>query len=395
MADTSKLEVQGRDVVHHEYKQGAGDSFLALVKRLLPDPEARHHLLPFAARLAGMNPFTPATPPALERTLHFYDRSLPLTLASPFILAAGGNKGAESLWSFANLGFGGISVGSATREKRDGNPHRPRVALLPDDRSMANSMGLNNPGIDPIAAEVDRVLGRCRKRKLALGISIADTPGLVDEDERIADLLATFRKAYRAAEYIELNVSCPNTGHDRLDAHNAFLHRLLVEVMETRKTLAPKKAVFVKLSPDLSIRGLETVLEMISDVGVTGLVLFNTFPAEKAKYLKLAGGADRLPALREDGGKGGISGRILYKNTLPAVQFIKSQLPRLSVFAVGGVDQGAKALDLLEAGADAVQCYTVLAYRWNAVHKMNKELLDAMRRKGISNLEELVPAAHS
>jgi dihydroorotate dehydrogenase len=88
------------------------------------------------------------------------------------------------------------------------------------------------------------------------------------------------------------------------------------------------------------------------------------------------------------GGKGGLSGRILYKNTLPAVQYIRRQLPKLAIFACGGVDHGSKVLDLLDAGADAVQCYTVVAYRWNAVRKMNRELLDAMRARGIQSLDQ-------
>jgi dihydroorotate dehydrogenase len=55
------------------------------------------------------------------------------------------------------------------------------------------------------------------------------------------------------------------------------------------------------------------------------------------------------------------------------------------------VDHGAKVLDLLEAGADAVQAYSVLAYRWNAIRRMNKELLTAMRARGLTTLEGFAP----
>jgi dihydroorotate dehydrogenase len=163
--------------------------------------------------------------------------------------------------------------------------------------------------------------------------------------------------------------------------------------MEARKGLAPRKAVLVKLSPDLSARALDANLQIISDAGVTGLVLFNTFPGDKARYLRMQTTEEEIKPVREDGGKGGLSGRILYKNTLPAVQYIRRQLPKLAIFACGGVDHGAKVLDLIEAGADAVQCYTVIAYRWNAVRKMNRELLEAMRARGIQSLEGYPPAA--
>jgi dihydroorotate dehydrogenase len=46
---------------------------------------------------------------------------------------------------------------------------------------------------------------------------------------------------------------------------------------------------------------------------------------------------------------------------------------------------------VLEAGADAVQVYTVLAYRWNAVRAMNRELLAAMRAKGLTTLDSYAP----
>jgi dihydroorotate dehydrogenase len=303
------------------------------------------------------------------------------------MLAAGGNKYADHLASFASMGFGAVSVGSATSGAREGNPFRPRVRLLPEDRAMNNSMGLNNPGIDVLAPEVDKALGACHKRRLALGISVADTPGDDDADSKIADVLSTFRKAYRAADYIELNVSCPNTGKERMDAREAFLSDMLREIMEARKGLAPKKAVLVKLSPDLSARALDSNLQIASDAGVTGLVLFNTFPGDKARFLRMSSPGESILPVTQSGGKGGLSGRVLYKNTLPAVRYIRRQLPKLAIFACGGVDHGAKVLDLMEAGADAVQCYTVLAYRWNAVRKMNRELLEAMRAKGISSLD--------
>lgn len=392
MPDTLKIEQRGRGVVHHEYNRGLGDWMLEAGKALIRNPETRHGLLSLYAAMADAIPPHSRPPHELEKVIRFPDRSMPITLASPIMLAAGGNKFAEHLPSFGALGFGAVSVGSATSAAREGNPYRPRMHMLPLDRSMSNSMGLNNPGIEAIATEVDKALGASHRRKLALGISVADTPGVEDPDAKIADVLATFRRAYRAADYIELNVSCPNTGDNRVDAQEAFLTDLLREVMEARKGLAPKKAVFVKISPDLSARALDGNLQIISDAGVTGLVLFNTFPGDKARYLKMNTPEPDIRPASASGAKGGISGRILYKNTLPAVRYIHRQLPKLAIFACGGIDHGSKVLDLLEAGADAVQCYTVLAYRWNAVRKMNRELLDSMRARGIQGLDAYAPS---
>jgi dihydroorotate dehydrogenase len=374
-----------------DYPITLGDRVLEMIKRLVPNEEKRHHLLPQYARALAALPPRYVLPTALEKTLRFHDRSLPIQVGSPIILAAGGNKTAERLDAFAALGFGGVTAGSATLNPWEGNPFRPRVRLLPDDRAMQNSMGLNNPGIERIAREVDNALGRCHRRRMAIGISVTDTPGVTDEDRILAELETTFRRAYGAADYIELNLSCPNTGNSRLDTDTELLGRILNHVMGLRKNLVPRKAVLVKLSPDMGMRTLESVLQVVSDAGVTGLVLFNTFPAAKGKFLRMRTPESGVEPLTAAGAKGGISGRILYQNTLPAVRHIRRQLPNLTIFASGGVDHGAKVLELLEAGADAVQAYTVLAYRWNAIRKMNRELLTAMRAKGITSLDGYAP----
>ena len=347
-------------------------------------------LAPFARTLAALPPrYT--LPVGLEKTLRFHDRSLPILLGSPIVLAAGGNKTAEHLPAFAALGFGGVSAGSATLHPWEGNPFRPRVRLLPHDRAMQNSMGLNNPGIEHIAREVDNALGRCHRRKMAVGISVTDTPGVTDHDLILREMEASFRRAYGAADYVELNLSCPNTGTARLDMDTELMARILNHVMTLRKNLVPRKAVFVKLSPDMGLKTLEAVLQIVNDAGVTGVVLFNTFPGDKGKFLRMQTPPEDIEPLSVTGSRGGVSGRILYQNTLPAVRFIRSRLPHMTIIACGGVDHGAKVLDLLEAGADAVQAYTVLAYRWNAVRKMNRELLAAMRAKGLTTLEGYAP----
>ncbi len=376
-------------VTHYEYKRTIGDAGLELIKKIISNPESRHDLLPLYAHLKSLIPPRHFAPQKLEKTLQFKDRSMPITMASPIILSAGGNKAGKNLRYFPALGFGGVTVGSATINPHLGNPFRPRVRMLPEDFAINNSMGLNNPGIEAIAHAVDFNLGLCHRRKMSLGISIAETPGLTQNDQMIKDMLAAFRKAYRAADYVEINVSCPNTGVDRIDLHKGFLESLLKEIMSFRKSLAPRKAVFVKLSPDMSQKLLQDTLQIIADNEVTGLVLFNTFPAGRAKYLEMNTPEDKILPVAADGRKGGISGRILYKNTLPAIRYIKKQLPQLSLLAVGGIDHGEKVLDLLEAGADAVQCYTVMAYRYNAIAKMNRELVMAMENRGYRNLQSL------
>ncbi len=377
---------KGKEVL---YPSSFNDVFLTILKSLVPNPETRHLLLPLFARIVNFPGLRPIADPNLEKVLKFHDKSMPLTLASPVMLAAGGVRASNNLSAFQALGFGALTLGTATLNPLKGNTYRPRIRLINSDRAINNNMGLDNAGIDNIAELVNLSLGRCHRRKLSLGISVAHTPGIENNDDKIADTIACFRKAYRAADYVEINVSCPNTSKDRVDWQTHFFASVLSEIMDIRSSLAPRKAVFVKLSPDLSQGFLDSILQIVSDKGVTGLILFNTFPSAKSKYLGMYTLDDHILPVSSDGRKGGISGSVLFKNTLPAVRYIKQQLPNLSILASGGIDRGSRVLDLLEAGADAVQCYTVLAYRWNAIRKINRELLSTMSQRGYKSLADL------
>lgn len=376
-------------IENYDYEIKTGDQFLALVKKLVPNAETRHDKLSQMASMAKWLP-KPGTDSGVDlgRSIKFADKSNTLTFGSPVILAAGANKYGEVIPEYANLGFGGLSVGTVTRRSREGNPYRPRIRMLEDDRGIQNSMGLNNPGVEHICDIVDRDLIKAHKRGLSVGISISETPGLDDSTDKLEDILQTFRKAYNAADYVEINVSCPNTGHQRIDSKMQYLEQMLKQVMTIRKSLPVRKAVYAKLSPDMGAKQLEAVLDLVKESGVNGLVLFNTFPGSKAKYLDLLHGADSLQAVAGEGALGGLSGRPLYVNTYRAVCYIKEKHPELSILASGGIDHGSKVWDMMNVGADAVQCYSVIAYRWMAIWKMQQELSQHLLNVGQPNLDE-------
>ncbi len=333
------------------------------------------------ARLAPCIPFLggrPVRSPEQETVIRFRDGSLPIALASPIILAAGANKTAHRVADYANLGFGGVSVGTVTRHFREGNTHRPRIGFLERDRAIYNSMGLNNDGVEAVAARVKRQIDRAHGKGLSVGISIAETPGIVSEEEKLADVVECLGRAYDAADYIEINASCPNTGESRLDLDTRFVESLFREAMSFRNAQSVKKAVYAKLSPDLSEEALAATLGVLSNLGVNGVVLGNTYPTGKIAQLATEARYEDLKVLRADGDKGGLSGRPLYPNTYRMTAFAKSRFPELSVIACGGIDHGKKVFDLLRAGADAVECYSVCAFRWMPAHAMRRELSAAL-----------------
>jgi len=351
-------------MVNHDYILGFDDGFLGFIRYVFKNhAEFRHSCLGLVAKLA---PIFGGEIRCEKRIVTFSDNSLPVNLCSPMVLAAGANKNGKGINDYANLGLGGITVGTATRNFRIGNTHKPRVGLDEFNRLIYNSMGLNNDGVERISARVERQIGKARTNNFAVGISVAETPG-ISEEKRLQDVLETFSIAYKSADYLEVNMSCPNTGEERLDLDTTFMSQVFGAIENFRKKNEVRKAVYAKLSPDLTNRQLLLLLDLLSQYGVNGVILGNTFPGEKLFY--------HLSVLNDKGTSGGISGRPLYENTFRNTSLAKKHFPNLSVVACGGIDHGQKVRDLLNEGADFVQVYSVLAFRWMAVQKMMREFL--------------------
>jgi len=349
-------------MINHDYTLDFGDKLLAFIRYVFENhAEFRHSCLGYYAKFS---PLWGGASLSQKQTISFSDNSLPINLCSPIVLAAGANKNAKDINAYANLGLGGITVGTATRHLRIGNTHKPRVGLDEFNRLIYNSMGLNNYGIEKISERVQKQIEKARKNNFAVGISIAETPGIAEE-KRLQDLLETFSIAHKTADYLEVNVSCPNTGEERLDLDTAFMAQAFGSFNEYRKTAPVRKAVYAKLSPDLTDKQLLSLLELLSQFGVNGVILGNTYPSEKLFY--------SLPALNDKGTSGGISGRPLYENTFRKTVLAKKHFPNLSVVSCGGIDHGLKMRDLLNEGADFVQVYSVFAFRWMAGQKIMRE----------------------
>ena len=207
-------------------------------------------------------------------------------------------------------------------------------------------------------------------------------------EDKLKDLLESFAIAYKSADYIEINVSCPNTGESRVDLDMSFSERIFTEIMNFRNGLGLRKAVYAKLSPDLSERHLISIMDMLVRTGVNGVVIGNTYPTAKLSELPVNAKFEDLTPLRADGDCGGMSGRPLFENMVWNVKYIREHYPQMSIIACGGIDHGYKIYDLIKLGVDAVQCYSVVAFRWMAAHAMRNELMDAMLNDGYKSLGE-------
>ena len=368
------------------------DRILALIRRIFHNnPEFRHDSLKHVARFAPIIPFMGGRPDlskTLNRVVTFADGSNPLHFGCPIMLAAGANKTAKRICDFANMGFGGISVGTATRHVREGNTHRPRIGFIENDRAIHNSMGLNNDGVDAVTRRVDTQITAAHRVQMCVGISVAETPGLTDENEKLQDIVESFSIAYRVADYVEINLSCPNTGENRLDLDMTLVNKIFTAITDYRNKQPVRKAIYAKLSPDMPENHTAIIMDMLVKVGVNGVVMGNTYPTKKVTDLPVHVKYDDLTPLRADGDRGGMSGRPLYENTVRNVKFIREHYPQMSVIACGGIDHGYKIYDLIKLGVDAVQCYSVVAFRWMAAHAMRKELEETLLKDGFITLAD-------
>lgn len=350
------------------YPDTLSDRFLSALRDTIPSAELRHESLAFLAEFFRVvSDWTP--PPSAACEVAFADGSTPLSLRSPLVLAAGACKKAWFLPAFSSLGIGAVTVGTATLRPRAGNPLHPRVRTVEEFAAVQNAMGLNNPGIRELSRRISRQRPACEDAGLLVGISISEDPDLLPGESPDRNLLDCLELAWPEADYLEINLSCPNTGHERLDRAWDRIHRLLEEVSAFREHRSSRKPVWVKLSPDLTDETLAAALASVREAGLTGAVLFNTWPASTGTWPD----GEPLPELPELGRptlRGGLSGRPLFPRTLRGLRDAKRLEPGLSLMGCGGVETGGQVASLRKAGADLVQIYTVLAFRWLAGRKI-------------------------
>ncbi|MGH8736529.1 MAG: dihydroorotate dehydrogenase (quinone), partial [Burkholderiales bacterium] len=217
------------------------------------DPESAHRLTlgladaAQAARLLAL--LAPRVPPAPVRAMG-------LEFPNRVGLAAGLDKNAEHIDALAALGFGFIEVGTVTPRAQPGNP-RPRLFRLPQAQALINRLGFNNVGLDAFMANIARARWRG-----VLGINIGknfDTPL-----ERAADdYIACLQGVYRAASYVTLNISSPNTRGLRALQEGEALDALLASLAQARERLADRHGrrvpLVLKVAPDLDPPALRGV----------------------------------------------------------------------------------------------------------------------------------------
>ncbi|MFQ3172322.1 MAG: dihydroorotate dehydrogenase [Oleispira sp.] len=272
-----------------------------------------------------------------------------ITFPNAVGLAAGLDKNGDYIDAFARLGFGFIEIGTVTPRPQAGNP-KPRLFRIAEKQAIINRMGFNNKGVDHLIDQVKKA-----KFKGVLGINIGknfDTP----VEKAVDDYLICLNKVYQYATYITVNISSPNTPGLRDLQFGDTLDELLAPIKTRQLELAKEfgyKPVLVKIAPDMDEENVRLVAETLIKNNIDGVIATNTTLSREGVEGHEFGAE-----------AGGLSGAPLENSATETVAALVSALNgKLPVIGVGGILDGAGAVEKIDVGAELVQIYSGFIFR--------------------------------
>lgn len=310
-----------------------------------------------------------ATRPDDGRPVHLAVRVGSLTLPNPVMSASGTAGHGDELGRYVDLSaVGAIVVKSLAAEPWAGNP-APRVHEVA--AGMINSVGLSGPGVSKWRQD------ELPKLRAAGARVVASIWGRTVEQYEAAAALLSGAEGVLA---VEVNLSCPNLG----GGHAMFAHDPAATAEVIEATAAAGLPRWAKLSPNTD--RLVEVAAAAAAAGAESVTLVNTVMGMVIDVER------RRPLL--GGGGGGVSGPAIHPVAVRAVYDCRSALPDLPIVGVGGVRSGRDAIELIMAGADAVQVGTASFADPTSLRRVCVEIEAWCRRHGVAALGDLRGVAH-
>ena len=265
--------------------------------------------------------------------------------------------------------LGSFSFKGTTLQPRFGNPV-PRIAE--GNAGMLNAVGLQNPGVDAV---ISRELPKLRE--VFHKPVIANVSGFsVDEYAQVCAKL----DGEEQVGWLEVNISCPNVHGGGMSFGTD--PKSAAEVTRAVRAVA-KKPVLVKLSPNVT--DIVAIAKACEDAGADGLSLINTVMALRIDL------KTRRPVLANV--TGGLSGPAVFPLALRMVWQV-SQAVKIPVVGLGGVSSAEDVIEMMLAGASAVQVGAANLRDPFACRKIIDELPAVMDRYGIENIQDIIGGAH-
>lgn len=262
--------------------------------------------------------------------------------------------------------LGAISIKGTTLEPRFGNP-TPRIAEC--EMGMINSVGLQNPGLEKVIAEEIPAL-----RKVYSQPIIANVSGFsVDEYMKCC----TAMDACADVDIIEVNISCPNV-HNGGMAFGTSCDAAAQVTAAVRKVVK-NKPLFIKLSPNVT--DIVSIAKACEAAGADGITLINTLLGMRIDTLR------RRPVVANK--VGGFSGRAVFPLALRMVWQVANACS-IPVMGCGGVSSASDVIEMMMAGATAVQVGAENLRNPFACKEIIEALPAEMDRLGIASLKDII-----
>ena len=293
-----------------------------------------------------------------------------IPLENPVIPASGTfGYGAEFAKFYDINRLGTFSFKGTTREPRFGNP-TPRIAET--SGGMLNSVGLQNPGVDHVIQhELPEMKGYFHKPVMA------NVSGFtLDEFAEVCQKLDTCAQV----GWLEVNISCPNVHGGGMSFGTD--PRMAAEVTRAVKAVTTKP-VIVKLSPNVT--DIAEIARACEDAGADGLSLINTLMGMRINL------RTRKPLLANT--TGGMSGPAILPLALRMVYQVYKAVS-IPVVGLGGVSSAEDVIEMMLAGATAVEIGAANLVNPYACRDIVEALPAAMRKYGIKDLNEIIGGAH-
>lgn len=299
-----------------------------------------------------------------------------VTLPHAVMTAAGTSGHGAELSAYGSLdGLGAIVVKSLAAFPWPGNP-APRLHPLRD--GMLNAVGLQGPGIAEWA-EHDLVELADKRARVVVSIWGRSVEEYDLAAEALDGVLTTSPHGANVVA-VEVNLSCPNLAGHGIIAHDI---QASSEVIDRCRRIS--RPLWAKLSPNT--HRLVDIARAVSDAGAEAVTLVNTVSG-----LVIDERTGR--SVLGHGTSGGLSGRIIHPIAVKAVHEVRSAIEDLPIIGVGGVTTAWEAVELLVAGAQAVQVGTATFADPRAPFRLAEDLVAWAASKGIGRLADLSGLTH-
>lgn len=265
--------------------------------------------------------------------------------------------------------LGTFSFKGTTREERFGNP-TPRIAEC--TAGMINSVGLQNPGIDSVIAEELPKLKQCFHKPVMANVSGFSL-------EEYAHVCAALDREPQVG-WIEVNISCPNVSKGGMSFGTSEAAAASVTSVVKKITTKP---VIIKLSPNVT--DVASIAAACEGAGADGISLINTLMGMRIDL------KTKKPVIANK--MGGFSGRAIFPVALRMVYQVREAV-KIPIVGIGGVSTAADVIEMMLAGATAVQVGAENLINPFACKDIIETLPAEMKKWGIESLSEIIGGAH-